>query len=315
MTILKRIQILVLLFPVALVSAMAKVDEKIADDAKISTAWTLILNGTSSSGKSTLAKKLQKIVKQPIEILQLDSEATQVIKEMLEAMGHHYDGKTEFWEWFNSLPEDIKSKIDESDDVWESEATKRLIEKAKKLVSEGTNVIIDTVFENENEYTRFKKELNCERTYFVLVYAPMVKLLENVLERNSSGNKSEERDLSMPFGQYLFEFYQPCNLSFPQKLDVLTRKDFDAVCQQLERHTKNQDQEALKKAREDKEKVAHTFFGDKNITGIALKLPPHDFVIHTGTASPTKCAKTLAAWLAGQACFAFSKLTLPAKKF
>lgn len=301
MTILKRFRFLFLLSPITLLSAMAQVDEKQAtNDDQPSRGWILVFNGTSSSGKTTLAKKLQKIVKQPIEVLQLDAEATIVIKEMLESMGYHYDGNIGFWDWFDSLSEDVKHKIDESEDAWEKEATKRMIEKSEKLVSEGINVIIDTVLESEAKYKYFKDELNSKQTYFVLVYAPITQLLTNVLARNNSSDKNEERNISLPFAQYLKCLFESCDPSSPKRLDVLTRKEFDKVCKQLERRSKNQDQDALNKAREDKEKVADTFFQGKDVTGIALKLPAHDFVINTGKSNPTKCAKMLAAWLASK---------------
>ena len=301
MTILKRFRFLVLLFPITLLSAMAQVDEKQAtNDDQPSRGWILVFNGTSSSGKTTLAKNLQKIVKQPIEVLQLDAEATIVIKEMLESMGYHYDGNIGFWDWFDSLSEEVKHKIDESEDVWEKEATKRMIEKSEKLVSEGINVIIDTVLESEAKYKYFKDELNSKQTYFVLVYAPITQLLTNVLARNNSSDKNEERNISLPFAQYLKCLFESCDPSSPKRLDRLTRKNFDRVCKQLELRSKNQDQDALNKAREDKEKIADTFFQGKEVTGIALKLPAHDFVINTGKTSSIKCAKILAAWLSSK---------------
>lgn len=300
MKILKRIQILAFaLFPIALISAMAQQAEKpVNGGSHASSAWTLVLNGTSSAGKSTLAKNFKDLApQQRIEILQFDTEATQVIKETLETMGHHYDGKTDIWTWFDTLPEEIKKKIDKGEGSWGEQSYKRLIAKAQTSVAKGINVIIDTVFSDETSYTRFKTELSPERTYFVLVYAPILQLLTNVLARNSSGNKSEERDLSMPFGQYLQEFYQPCDSSSPNKLDVLTREDFDVVFQELERCSKDQDQDNLK---DGKAKVISTFFGDKEATGIALKMSPHDFVIHTENANSYDCAQTLAAWLASK---------------
>src|SRR3990170_3180548 len=113
-------------------------------------AWIIVLNGTSSAGKTTVARELQKITEQQTEILQLDTEVIQVFKERLESIGHRHDGVTNFWAWFETLPEDVK-KI-EVDATCYDEANKRMFKKTKKLDDAKINVIIDTLVDREEEY-------------------------------------------------------------------------------------------------------------------------------------------------------------------
>lgn len=295
-------------------------------------AWIIVLNGTSSTGKTTLARNLQKIKHEPCEILQFDVEADLLLKEQVEAMGYCYDSKSSIRTWVDSLPSEVQKKIDDIDDdvAWVS-IQKSIIEKAQKFNAKGINVIIDTGLKSEDDYNLFANGLRSNHTYFVLLYASITQLLKNLMARNDAGISEEKRNPLGPFFQYFWFLAKKCESTSTEKLDVLTKKDFETVFDQLETLLESKDKfdecwASKKDFQKIKSIIDHEFFhtcwsytphclegklvwlwlktwlpcycDEQDAIGITLKLPIiHDLTINTGMASPTECAETLAAWL------------------
>ncbi len=294
-------------------------------------AWIIVLNGTSSAGKTTMARNLQASMKEPSEILQYDIEADLLLKEQVESMGYRHDAKLSIRNWFNSLPADVKKTIDDIDDdvAWTSVQT-RIVEKAQKLNEGGANVIIDTGLKTEDDYNLFVNGLHTDHTYFVLVYASINQLLKNLIARNNSGNSEEERNPLGPIYQYFWFLAKKCDATASDALDVITKKDFDAVFEQLEVLIASKDTfddfwVSTKDFKKIKSIIEHMFFHScwgytpqmfegwapwlwfksllpcycdgLDAVGITPKLAFHDFVINTGSASPIECATMLNAWL------------------
>jgi len=295
-------------------------------------SWVLILNGTSCSGKTTLARNFQKIIQQPTEVLQLDTEADELLKEELEPLGYCYDGKTSVRDWFDSLPKEVKKQFNYvNDNVKWVILQKRLIKKAQKLDHTGVNVIIDTGLKNKADYELFATKLPSDHTYFVLLYAPIKQLLKNLIARNDSDNsKEEQRPPLGPFYQFFFLLAERCEVTSPEKLDILTKEDFEFVFEQLEIIIKNKDKfddfwVSTKDFKKIKSIIDHEFFhtcwsytpfffknwmpwywiktwlpcycGGKDVIAIKPKVSFYDFVINTGTTSAIECAKILDEWL------------------
>jgi len=140
-------------------------------------AWIIVLNGTSSSGKTTLARRFQRITRWPTSYLSEDIEEPELVKEILKEplaqLGYdHDDEKTDFREWLQTLPKeiDVEKMIDEN--ALNEATEQRVVEKARKLGLAGTNVIIDTAL-GEKKLKLLASQLSGIQTYFVLVYAPI----------------------------------------------------------------------------------------------------------------------------------------------
>jgi chloramphenicol 3-O-phosphotransferase len=295
-------------------------------------AWIVVLNGTSCAGKTTLAENLKALISEPTEIIQYDVEAPQLLKEILETKGYHHDGKTSVDEWVALLPRDIRKWIDDTDDDerW-ALVQKRIVKKAKELDQRGINVIIDTGLKNEADYSLFANGLRSAQTYFVLVYAHINKLLENLNKRNTAGNSAEIRNPLGPFFQYFWFLAERCDVASPEKLDIITKDDFEAVFRQLEVLIQSSKDEfddywiSTKDFTKIKTIIAHMFFhtcwsytpffmkgwlpwhwlqaqlpcycSGKTAIGIVPKANVHDFVINTGALMPDECAMMLHTWL------------------
>ena len=107
--------------------------------------WILILNGTSSSGKTSVAREYRAKFNNEAKLLQIDSEVIPVFIEELGKLGLQYVNNTNFLEWFETIPKEIRSQVHAKEDELFKEACRRMIEKAKNFNIACLNVIIDTV--------------------------------------------------------------------------------------------------------------------------------------------------------------------------
>lgn len=297
-------------------------------------AWIIVLNGTSCTGKTTLARNLQKITQTQVEVLQIDTEADLLFKEAFEARGYHHDGTTCLHDWFDSLPEEVQREVanKNKEQTWIT-LQKRLIAKAQKFDLAGINVIIDTGLKDKTDYKLFSTELPSKHTYFVLLYASVRQLLKHLVARNASGESNEKRNPLEPFYQYFFLLAEQCEVTSPEKLDILTKEDFEFLFEQLEVLIKDVSESddywiSTKDFTKLKSIIEHKFFhtcwsytpyffknsmpwywiktwlpcycGGRNAIGIKPQVSLHDFVINTGTSNPIECAKILSEWLAAK---------------
>lgn len=140
----------------------------------------ILLSGTSSSGKSTIARTLQKELGSTYEIVALD----------------------DFMDNSNLLanPNNANS------DVNVPKAVDMLCQKIKKI-SAHKNVIVDTVFglnggTNDGSYEKFFDLLHGQRIISVLVYCPLDVAVQRAQERNVPDQTEEHRDAMSPFVQF-----------------------------------------------------------------------------------------------------------------
>jgi len=260
------------------------------------TSWVLVLNGTSSVGKTTLAKEYIAKFDSKIALLQIDAEVIPVFVEELSDVNQQYNSSTDFWVWFEHLPKETKDRVLAKEDALFKEACRRMIEHAKNLNRSGINVIIDTVlFEYEGEsYNFFKTAFEKIPTFFVLTYAPLDVLLKNVKKRNIAFSVAEKRSFLDPFFLFFAHVFRKCALTASEKLDVLTKAQFETLCVQLEDLIDNTEKERLQKL---KTIVAQQFFGPKDeAVGIAAKYA-YDFIVNTGEKNLSECSNSLHEWL------------------
>lgn len=163
----------------------------------------IMLNGTSSAGKSSIARDLQKaLVPDKIEILSIDIIFYEVAREMIAELGHPVDPDQSWEELCASLPENLE--LSEKDMV--PRAEKKLYEKVKKHTAEDTYVIIDAVMCKPQHAEVWAQKLQGLDVQNVLVYCTPSKLLEHVIQRNKGPQEEEHRPLTQPFFQFFSMF-------------------------------------------------------------------------------------------------------------
>jgi chloramphenicol 3-O phosphotransferase len=135
----------------------------------------VLLNGTSSAGKSSLAETMVQQSRTKYEVISFDDFRASYEK--------------------NQQPKRWGFK--EYSDVMTG-----LYQHAKAEADAGKNVIIDTV-EFDRNYDAYCQILDCAKVIKAIVYCPPEHLMKRIEKRNSSGVPSNRRPLLLSFDQFV----------------------------------------------------------------------------------------------------------------
>lgn len=164
----------------------------------------IVLNGTSSAGKSSIAHALQNaFYPEKIEVLSIDTVFYEVARKYIEEQGYDVDPNKNFTELCASLPETFEIDGDRLLPRAETE----LFERVKKYAQTDNYVIVDAVINNAKEAEKWTQVLETLSVYHILVYCAPNKLLERLMQRNHSNIVEEHRGLAQPFEQF-FDMYR-----------------------------------------------------------------------------------------------------------
>ena len=134
--------------------------------SEIKSGIVILLNGTSSAGKSTLVKELQKIYDQTLYVASIDDF-------MITREG--YNPKTRYPNFYNHI---------------------------KEMALSGKDVVVDTV-QYQREYERYDEILKPCNVIKILVYCPLDGLIIHVQKRNQLQDPREKRTINAAFEQFL----------------------------------------------------------------------------------------------------------------
>lgn len=140
--------------------------ENIFSSQAIELGQIILLNGTSSAGKSSIAKELKNICGPSLKIVSIDEYARDIF-------GAKYDKK--MWEDFY-----IHNK---------------------NLSKAGYTVVIDTL-KFEDDYEKYCSILSTNIRK-ILIYCPLANIAEHIEQRNQSKNKRDHRSLIEAYYQFL----------------------------------------------------------------------------------------------------------------
>lgn len=163
----------------------------------------ILLNGTSSAGKSSIAKCLQQIVKGSV-ILDLDELfwsnmiATGIDMKII-------DKEQSYEQQYNIAKQHKKILYKELKARRTLTTRQELATLANKLAKEGKVVIVDSpmgIFKQQelSEFYNLVQDIPC---YSVLVYCPFASLISHVIRRNQSGQFDQKRRMKGVLDQFL----------------------------------------------------------------------------------------------------------------
>jgi len=196
----------------------------------------IILNGTSSAGKSSILQKITNCVD-----LSMDKASYNVIAEIVEnkifntldqkaidlliandiftrettSNGVRYKLPRNNPELFESKMETVEkllplldTVIDYKQERFGERVLAEMTKEALQFSNRGQHVIIDTVVEYESEKQAFESAFRGSECYWVLVYCPPAELVTRVRRRNivaqeTGATKTEVRELETPIEQFL----------------------------------------------------------------------------------------------------------------
>lgn len=163
----------------------------------------ILLNGTSSSGKSTILKELQAL-SPDVVILRVDDYYPEELIQKALKYGWQKDSGIDPWAYLHQYLTAKTGKYYFDVELREQffNATSFLYSKAKEFAAQGKTVIIDTVLEHKKTYQEAFEYFKNDQFHMMLIYCPMDILLERVQARNRSGIADEQRNAFLSFEQF-----------------------------------------------------------------------------------------------------------------
>lgn len=162
----------------------------------------VLINGTSSAGKTTLLNEFHKLNLDYI-VLKVDDWFPQRWIDLAKQLGWDKNSNIDSWDFLHNFLTKRTGKY-----YFDVELRKHLFnhtdfyQQAKNLALSGKNVIIDTVLEYEKEYINFSSVFNNYPVIKILLYCPLHTILERVDQRNKSGDIAEYRTSFQTFNQF-----------------------------------------------------------------------------------------------------------------
>ncbi len=126
-------------------------------------AQIILLNGAGSSGKSSIAKELQKIAGKPFLHIQMDDFCAM----LPESLQDHPDGFS-----FQEISENGKPLVVIKTGPVGERALRGMRHAIAAMAAQGNNLIVDDVM-LENEREEYEALLSGFETFFVSVFAPL----------------------------------------------------------------------------------------------------------------------------------------------
>lgn len=163
----------------------------------------ILLNGTSSSGKSSVGKELEKLLPHAT-FLRIDDYYDNQVIQTAHNLGWKESSGIDPWRFINQYLTDKTGKYYFDTEVRQQlfTDTRFFYSKARTADKHGKLVFIDTVLEYKTAYQEVFDYFKDDHFSMILIYCPMDMLLARVQERNSSGIPGEHRSAFLAFEHF-----------------------------------------------------------------------------------------------------------------
>jgi chloramphenicol 3-O-phosphotransferase len=248
----------------------------------------VIINGTSSVGKTTVIKELKKSISDRYKLLGLDTfiatyNDEHPYKKELNAFASEQEKDLFMVKYWQTLLDNFFHVI-------------------KEEALSGKKILVDTVIDHD-EITNLSKILNGISSINILIYCPLNVTLGRVKERNKSGIESEKRLSSLPIMQYM-NIYKAQTESSEPVLDTIISKDikqliqigFDRAILELPEDEKTNKEEISKKMKDDYKAFVQHFKLDDQEQVTVVSQDHYDLVVDCRSTS-TEQAQTIIEFL------------------
>lgn len=262
----------------------------------LGTPHIIILNGTTTAGKSSIASELQKKLGDKTVILSHDTYFITTLQNPLNwtcsmwcnvPRGLCGDGK-----WITSKELNILAL----------KALAELLDTALEYYSNGFNVIIDVVAYKKDVISLITASVQDHKSKWILVYCPLETLIERVIERNKQRDATQHRSLTQALNQFT-HFYSAQDPDEKSKIiDTLTPETLEATLAKAQSARKMspkppkyiqgiQDAICPHTFDEIQNNVYKTFPVSEELQSVSIAASiQHDLLVHTYKNTSEKCA-------------------------
>lgn len=266
----------------------------------------ILLNGTSSSGKSSIIRELLLLLKGITEVISFDQTVGEVYEIVRKKISNERGGiaitDADIESYFDAMDSQTRTHACEE---MEAQVFLAMCTKVRENFKAGKNVILDILIETKHEADLFLKPLHDLPVCMVLAYCPLKALLQHLLDRNASSDETEHRDLTPPFEQF-FNMYKKQATASDLKVDTLGKPQVEWVFAEMTRIANEQEKQpdALAKFLDYMSKrpaeVYKKFELDSCEEVIISPELNYDLVVNSGVATSAECAHKIVDFLAGK---------------
>ncbi len=253
----------------------------------------IILNGLSSSGKSTLATRLSKMMSDSV-IVRCDEVGVDVFNRIIQEKKHTIQ---------NGAPRDLLSllyrSVPEIDITsLNNDISKEMYNKIKQQASQHTYVINDNAWIQQKDVDDCNEALQGYKMIRVFVHSSFEDLLLRVKKRNQQSNEVEHRVITLPFQdlsamyrisekdeQPIDEWQQSAVTHFMEKL----QKEFNIVEQTYHQYWRDEAASFFSSLPD----FFKQFKLDTQSTSKVSPTFPFDYVVNTSHESLDLCAEKI----------------------
>jgi chloramphenicol 3-O-phosphotransferase len=228
----------------------------------------ILLNGTSSAGKSCIIQELEQIYDQKFQVASVDTFILKLAADAGVDLALHKDEFFAHMDW-NNLYANFYTYT-------------------KKLSGAGQNLIIDTVL-YEAHYETYDKILGTN-VIKILVYCPLDKILDHITQRNQSDDVKEHRNIRQAFEQFL-SLYTMQSSPDDTIIDLTNTKQMLHTLHEVQHQSTEKDYQKLM------QKFSQQFNLDDSHKIILAQKYPWDLIVNTGIDSSQIAAQKISHFL------------------
>lgn len=253
----------------------------------------IILNGTSSTGKSTLASLISNEIENSV-IVRCDEVAVRVFDRLRKEGGYEIPENT---------PKDLMSlcsSIHPLNKVLDDEVNIEMYQEIRLNADQGKVVINDNAWVREKDIEDFNHELAGYKVFRIFVHSSLEGVLTKVLKRNLSPHVIDHRSITLPY------FALPLMYKAQLSKDENTLEIWDKEQIVLFMNRLKDKYESIKQTYNPIwQKEGDSFFSsiddfykyfrlDEESSVPITPLNPYDHVVNTSNMTTEECAKKIA---------------------
>lgn len=258
----------------------------------------ILLNGTSSAGKSSIAHELTQQLREAVEIVSFDQVFFDTAVSMVRKRGYAVENVSCLCELTEKmLLERPDDKDLPSQEVIVAEAFLEMEKRIRFLAAQGKHVIVDALTESAEDAAMQAGWISGIQVLHVLVYCSPMCLVDHVDKRNSSGCSCDYRTLC----QCLTQFFAMYKKSAAEEcsIDELNAGELEQVLDKAKEEVRADVDATEDEKREFEVNVQKLIHEDLCLKECdVLKIVPAGFVkadiiFNTGISSPQECAQKI----------------------
>ncbi len=173
------------------------------------------------------------------------------------------------------------------------EILQKLYQHAKKLTETHAYVILDTIFGTlkQRDFNYFCTETENIFVFSVLVHCSPLKIAQHVIQRNTTGNVSQNRDI-LSHVRYFYNIYKPTS-NTDAAIDTINSEEINQAFKIIQAYlllTGMRKSKIKKEIENLQNKFAEKFFIKNQKNVMFESIFPFDIMVNTGKNSSEECA-------------------------